>query len=195
MRGTLLFLFGRRRGGGIIPAYAGNTSSPQAATCRRRDHPRVCGEHAVDVAVVASVSGSSPRMRGTHIECSCLNGTVRIIPAYAGNTTLPAIPKCGRWDHPRVCGEHSCNGSRLLSILGSSPRMRGTRELTVSVGVDAGIIPAYAGNTTSSFTNTLLDGDHPRVCGEHHACHPNAVPDRGSSPRMRGTLRSFRCDS
>ena len=51
-----------------------------------------------------------------------------------------------------------------------------------------GIIPAYAGNTFMMFGDAQVGGDHPRVCGEHHACHPDAVPDRGSSPRMRGTL-------
>ena len=30
---------------GIIPAYAGNTLIFTRASIRRRDHPRVCGEH------------------------------------------------------------------------------------------------------------------------------------------------------
>ena len=49
-----------------------------------------------------------------------------------------------------------------------------------------GIIPAYAGNTTSSTALALCPWDHPRVCGEH--LNPGTLfsPDKGSSPRMRG---------
>ena len=46
MRGAL-FLFGRRRRGGIIPAYAGSTWRSWRRSNCRRDHPRVCGEHAI----------------------------------------------------------------------------------------------------------------------------------------------------
>ena len=35
----------RRHPAGIIPAYAGNTRSANAADGPRMDHPRVCGEH------------------------------------------------------------------------------------------------------------------------------------------------------
>ena len=49
MRGT------PRQGGhhrpdrGIIPAYAGNTALSSGSRSLTRDHPRVCGEHVVDV--------------------------------------------------------------------------------------------------------------------------------------------------
>ena len=65
MRGT------RRRGDlrprllGIIPAHAGNTSSPPAVFPGRRDHPRACGEHHTPCAGGIRLRGSSPRMRGT----------------------------------------------------------------------------------------------------------------------------------
>ena len=45
MRGTHAARAANRMAGGIIPAYAGNTSpSDWTRTCGR-DHPRVCGEH------------------------------------------------------------------------------------------------------------------------------------------------------
>ena len=67
--------------------------------------------------------------------------------------------------------------------------MRGTRELTVSVGVDAGIIPAYAGNTSLARLSSCSRRDHPRVCGEHvHFDRQRRYPP-GSSPRMRGTRK------
>ena len=51
-----------------------------------------------------------------------------------------------------------------------------------------GIIPACAGNTSVSSPTRTSRWDHPRVCGEHAAAVESAVKDKGSSPRVRGTL-------
>ncbi len=53
--------------GRFIPAYAGNTN--KVFVCYHQDavHPRVCGEHLVSRQQATNQSGSSPRMRGTHI--------------------------------------------------------------------------------------------------------------------------------
>ena len=45
MRGTLFFWTVWSSDSGIIPAYAGNTTAYPIVPVRRRDHPRVCGEH------------------------------------------------------------------------------------------------------------------------------------------------------
>ena len=66
MRGTRIFRLGWMRGRGIIPAYAGNTSAFSRMVRRRRDHPRVCGEHPIPIPRKFRIRGSSPRMRGTH---------------------------------------------------------------------------------------------------------------------------------
>ena len=66
MRGTHAVRVGACDVHGIIPAYAGNTSQPQAYSIRSRDHPRVCGEHLRMFIHSVLVGGSSPRMRGTH---------------------------------------------------------------------------------------------------------------------------------
>ena len=52
---------------------------------------------------------------------------------------------------------------------------------------EAGIIPAYAGNTLSISRRRRLRRDHPRVCGEHISDEENTYKIEGSSPRMRGT--------
>ena len=49
------------------------------------------------------------------------------------------------------------------------------------------IIPAYAGNTSSSLSARRSVGDHPRVCGEHRSPTGWNMRQTGSSPRMRGT--------
>ena len=152
---------------GIIPAYAGNTTNAFRHIRDHRDHPRVCGEHALLHALMNHVRGSSPRMRGTPtavVVCHLVRG---IIPAYAGNTIqlILCFPPCR--DHPRVCGEHQVRDTLYGTTQGSSPRMRGTPVLYESRTLRSGIIPAYAGNTNFRNAFTLPERDHPRVCGEH----------------------------
>ena len=55
----------------------------------------------------------------------------------------------------------------------------------------AGIIPADAGSTTSSYGISNLRKDHPRGCGEHDDIPARLSNGEGSSPRMRGALSSF----
>ena len=134
-------------GTGIIPAYAGNTSDINTCTFTGRDHPRVCGEHHWSTSWLCRRSGSSPRMRGTRCRRTVRGSRARIIPAYAGNTSLIPTESASSRDHPRVCGEHEVSFPSSSNMPGSSPRMRGTRRARVEVPDNAGIIPAYAGNT------------------------------------------------
>ena len=106
MRGTLWSIFGGDWARGIIPAYAGNTLTLIWTTLAFRDHPRVCGEHPCRIFCELSVSGSSPRMRGTPIGQCMTPFDTGIIPAYAGNTMSSDLTLKNLRDHPRVCGEH-----------------------------------------------------------------------------------------
>ena len=72
-------------------------------------------------------------------------------------------------------------------VIGSSPRMRGTRFLPSEDTSAFRFIPAHAGNTRKFDMDNALGAVHPRACGEHMPVRPrNSVPI-GSSPRMRGT--------
>ena len=73
--------------GGIIPACAGSTSRGTIFADRRRDHPRMCGEHALFAAAVAVVMGSSPHVRGARIAVPAELRSFGIIPACAGSTS------------------------------------------------------------------------------------------------------------
>ena len=172
---------------GIIPAYAGNTTIAPIGWAKVWDHPRVCGEHDTAEPTNGRNTGSSPRMRGTRTVPAIVPADRRIIPAYAGNTTVRAISAREGRDHPRVCGEHFIEQTDAPRIVGSSPRMRGTRGYGLGLLHLGGIIPAYAGNTFASCRVTGVTRDHPRVCGEHldPACGGRMF--WGSSPRMRGT--------
>ena len=192
LRATLRRAVRKFRRLGIIPAYAGNTQPVRPCPQCNRDHPRVCGEHSRRGSAGLSFGGSSPRMRGTPFVVIAVTVWRGIIPAYAGNT-LPVLPNpFSPRDHPRVCGEHGEIDVCMAGNMGSSPRMRGTRQERVERRGRLGIIPAYAGNTGRDRIRLHPPRDHPRVCGEHHGaveprnCHP------GSSPRMRGTLAPSR---
>ena len=193
MRGTPRLARLAIRNNGIIPAYAGNTVTWYAASVPAPDHPRVCGEHSCITGESASSGGSSPRMRGTRVGRPPLVQWDGIIPAYAGNTGSGSCSGRGSWDHPRVCGEHPKSTEGSTPVVGSSPRMRGTHVVEQDFKRVAGIIPAYAGNTSSTARRPPARRDHPRVCGEHVKLDSGILTSTGSSPRMRGTLRQVGC--
>ena len=111
---------------------------------------------------------------------------VGIIPAYAGNTRRQTRTGGQVEDHPRVCGEHDDCTNISVTMSGSSPRMRGTRHAARGSGEAPGIIPAYAGNTRTSRHQTKTHGDHPRVCGEHHAQYRHDGNQLGIIPAYAG---------
>mgnify|MGYP006885945012 CR=1 FL=1 len=71
---------------GIIPACAGSTVDVVVSGRKRRDHPRMCGEHRICDGTTQIRAGSSPHVRGalrTGLELPVMVG---IIPACAGST-------------------------------------------------------------------------------------------------------------
>ena len=171
----------------FIPAYAGNTRLSSATAGNRLVHPRVCGEHFGVWPSPVTISGSSPRMRGTLTSVRTPAMPRRFIPAYAGNTDRSRHFRPSKPVHPRVCGEH--NGSTRLrcASTGSSPRMRGTRCNYATRQNRQRFIPAYAGNTIIGGWIHAPLTVHPRVCGEHRVHSMPRCSQAGSSPRMRGT--------
>ena len=149
MRGAPIVDDVTKDGSGIIPAYAGSTRPRRRGWRCKADHPRVCGEHVGRNIGRVSVPGSSPRMRGARKAVRALPVGQRIIPAYAGRTHTGTAPITTPQDHPRVCGEHFYLDDLDDCREGSSPRMRGAPAWTGASPVKLGIIPAYAGSTSS----------------------------------------------
>ena len=162
-------------------------------TCRMPVHPRVCGERSSTRTYDSITDGSSPRVRGTRNSGSACDICHRFIPACAGNADLAQVANGMRSVHPRVCGERygrsradhvharfipACAGNTSMpsrecrSDIGSSPRVRGTRQ-----------VHGYG---------MLMLTVHPRVCGERALSTWLDQPIRGSSPRVRGTRQSRR---
>ena len=86
VRGTRPLASNRCKGGGIIPACAGNTRCRWTASWPNRDHPRMCGEHRIKTGEKIENQGSSPHVRGTPVAAFEAVGPCGIIPACAGNT-------------------------------------------------------------------------------------------------------------
>ena len=155
------------------------------------DHPRGCGEHPPCLSRATTASGSSPRLRGALR--AVLNGirSWRIIPADAGSTTVLVAVLAVLGDHPRGCGEHTNAELQHSSKDGSSPRMRGARYHDGNREIVTRIIPADAGSTPMRPEPRTPEKDHPRGCGEHNPLWLCLSYGPGSSPRMRGALKSW----
>ncbi len=153
-------------------------------------HPRVCGERTATHNVIDGNFGSSPRVRGTPPNAHADSAGRRFIPACAGNARRYGRAPAARTVHPRVCGERDLAGETLKREHGSSPRVRGTRGEELRLFLAARFIPACAGNAMSYRIPGTGYSVHPRVCGERAPGGDLFIVDRGSSPRVRGTLVS-----
>ena len=173
---------------GIIPACAGSTVRADARWSGDGDHPRMCGEHLVAMALSATWPGSSPHVRGAPAEHPVRCSYSGIIPACAGSTVHRFEPHVHEWDHPRMCGEHDASEAEEPSSLGSSPHVRGAPDLSRRTVALPRIIPACAGSTRPDRRPRGARRDHPRMCGEHLCSQCNASFMTGSSPHVRGAL-------
>ena len=167
VRGTHRRQLTRQRHPRFIPACAGNTETDPAVAFITPVHPRVCGEHGGTWANGDSMTGSSPRVRGTPVGEVLSPPSVRFIPACAGNTGIPPSQTAAIPVHPRVCGEHTAAETSPAPLAGSSPRVRGTPTKSMEVYWAQRFIPACAGNTPAAQAGRVRMPVHPRVCGEH----------------------------
>ena len=197
------------RVGRIIPACAGSTRSIRRSTGRRRDHPRMRGEHLLSRSCTRFSRGSSPHARGALPRTGLVHDVAGIIPACAGSTARCRRSRCSRRDHPRMRGEHlgghgvsflllgiipACAGSTSWSrtetaSAGDHPRMRGEHLVRAALPLrNRGIIPACAGSTCSCPCSSPCPWDHPRMRGEHSMTAFAQSVAEGSSPHARGAL-------
>ena len=177
---------GGDRSGRIIPAYAGSTLRPDPEAREVADHPRIRGEHRGSGYGAVERPGSSPHTRGAPEISAHRPHAARIIPAYAGSTVWSGAPGHLSADHPRIRGEHEHLPAPGQPAVGSSPHTRGA-PVGVSRGTArAGIIPAYAGSTSTGSCRHSRKPDHPRIRGEHKDRGSRVAFFEGSSPHTRG---------
>ncbi len=188
MRGTVHPLTRQLCLARFIPAHAGNSreSRPRLAPCPV--HPRACGEQGRSIRGAYSISGSSPRMRGTDGYWRRVVLQIRFIPAHAGNRQCAVVIVVCATVHPRACGEQCIAARGAVRLCGSSPRMRGTVYRSISIRTRDRFIPAHAGNSLARKVGHEVNPVHPRACGEQVGVGAREPINRGSSPRMRGTV-------
>ena len=186
MRGALQGISLESCSSGLIPACAGSTDGVQAIRVQDGAHPRLCGEHLIQVTHSESVAGSSPPVRGALPARMGQHRYLGLIPACAGSTFGHMLVRENDRAHPRPCGEHGFSPLGHSLIVGSSPPVRGARRHPPAVVCRGGLIPARAGSTVSEGCPLADSGAHPRPCGEHSP--PASLPRRrsGSSPPVRG---------
>ena len=171
---------------GLIPACAGKTPYSYEKPYCVGAHPRVCGENEASIPEKARARGSSPRVRGKPQGPADEKAEGGLIPACAGKTASPTLARSIGQAHPRVCGENDGARCEVVEAEGSSPRVRGKRDLLRKQRRHSGLIPACAGKTPFSLSSTVMNGAHPRVCGENRKAHLPRMWKQGSSPRVRG---------
>ena len=129
-------------------------------------------------------------MRGTGQKRVLRSLFGRVIPAVAGNRGRPATHGRPVSGHPRGCGEQLRILDRRCAVVGSSPRVRGTVRLCPDLLELGRVIPAGAGNSRVHSRRLPRDAGHPRGCGEQAVKWCAVKIPRGSSPRVRGTVRT-----
>ena len=149
----------------------------------------MCGEHFIISARGLGKTGSSPHVRGALSQLQCPCRWLGIIPACAGSTRTLRGFRTGRWDHPRMCGEHVVLPPFFWTVSGSSPHVRGALARVGHLRPQPGIIPACAGSTTGVAASAKVTRDHPRMCGEHGRLATMPCRSPGSSPHVRGARR------
>ena len=175
-----------RSGARIIPAYAGSTCLRGVIGPAGRDHPRIRGEHKGFPCLTYPTLGSSPHTRGARPPRESGRHPPRIIPAYAGSTSVACRSRALHEDHPRIRGEHILRASIALAVRGSSPHTRGAHLSAPPLLPACRIIPAYAGSTHADPRPVSSGGDHPRIRGEHSMSFREVGTLVGSSPHTRG---------
>ena len=151
--------------GRIIPARAGQTPGRAGASLFVSDHPRACGANGAGRRSALSRFGSSPRVRGKRRQTRPSAVSIRIIPARAGQTEW-LRSRIGKYaDHPRACGANYMASLSWKVGVGSSPRVRGKRQIFGPHFGRMRIIPARAGQTGEFMAESLSHSDHPRACG------------------------------
>ena len=108
------------------------------------------------------------------------------IPAYAGEPLAVSGPSPAPGVYPRVCGGTVVSETAAGGVKGLSPRMRGNQADDGLLILEAGSIPAYAGEPIRAAATWNPVTVYPRVCGGTVPSFCCSWPGHGLSPRMRG---------
>ncbi len=169
-----------------IPACAGE-SCPWWGRCGWPEvYPRVCGGIHPRVRQRRRRPGLSPRVRGNRALPNYEWGSLRSIPACAGESPIGMGCYHRGGVYPRVCGGILGYTAFTGGNPGLSPRVRGNPVGTGQAAPARRSIPACAGESLATSRWQPADGVYPRVCGGILWTNYTPPQDRGLSPRVRG---------
>ena len=171
----------------FIPAGAGNTFHNHLHQSMISVYPRWRGEHFRGVRKTSGIGGLSPLARGTRCIVIERSPRPRFIPAGAGNTVDAFTSPENEPVYPRWRGEHRHWQPHTPAYTGLSPLARGTHPHFRRYESVFRFIPAGAGNTQTSTTQTPVEAVYPRWRGEHFSGMCTCAPGNGLSPLARGT--------
>ena len=176
----------------LIPAGAGQTHRGPPFVLWGGAHPRGCGaDRATSRAITARV-GSSPRVRGRLPDGVLHLEEPGLIPAGAGQTRGSFTGNLARRAHPRGCGADQRVDVGECRSEGSSPRVRGRPTSGQTTGPRSRLIPAGAGQTTSSACPNRCARAHPRGCGADDVYATREELDTGLIPAGAGQTMAAR---
>ncbi len=171
---------------GPIPASAGETRGGARAGACRGAYPRERGGNGCYHGCCVAAEGLSPRARGKPAPRPLSGMLVGPIPASAGETRMKMPPQDLLRAYPRERGGNGNGVERGEHHRGLSPRARGKHPREHSVPINAGPIPASAGETPKRRPAASSSRAYPRERGGNCA---GGLIDRaagGLSPRARG---------
>ncbi len=131
----------------IIPTRVGTSDFCCAHKLVDQDHPHACGDKGRSSLKIPCRLGSSPRVWGQVLVEGCTMISIGIIPTRVGTS----LKKLGRTikalDHPHACGDKSSFIEKIVTTMGSSPRVWGQVRSYQANIAKSGIIPTRVGTS------------------------------------------------
>ena len=152
----------------------------------RRVYPRASGGTAVQRPHDVGAHGLSPRERGnrpTSVVARPISGS---IPARAGEPAAARSRPLPLTVYPRASGGTESIAAAALPKVGLSPRERGNPLDLADASVDAGSIPARAGEPPGRCRCGWSRTVYPRASGGTSGAQYQTGSGSGLSPRERG---------
>ena len=171
-----------------IPASAGQPRADEHYIASSRVYPRECGAAAGAFGITPSAAGLSPRVRGSPFSRRRVLRFLGSIPASAGQPFQVGNDACSTQVYPRECGAALYGGISQRTMMGLSPRVRGSLLPMLLYQDGLRSIPASAGQPHRRNADAYKFAVYPRECG---AALYGGISQRtmmGLSPRVRGSL-------
>ena len=152
----------------------------------RWDHPHAYGDKLPTNTTRILLLGSSPRVWGQGT-CLTANGHItRIIPTRMGTRVCRFHLQHEYKDHPHAYGDKSSFIEKIVTTMGSSPRVWGQVSFCRGRTVRYRIIPTRMGTSVLKTLLAKVLWDHPHAYGDKAAVFFRDDVLGGSSPRVWG---------